>query len=452
MKKHILFLLGLIATVATFTACTSSDDEGSSPILAINMSALPAAINLGDGTTYTLPIDAQSSENLSLVSVTVNGQSVYNAVNPGVKNMKEVKIDLSAFTDKTQSVTMEVVVKSGESVKSISRNVILNVPVLEASVEPCVTQSGEGTVMFSVSKGIASLDKAVIIYNGTSYELSLIDEKKTYGAGINDIVEGEKTATLAIYEKGKTGPSLELDFTVARYSGGACIFSATNDQEKFTEEYGGGLCQYKIRIDGNVIEFEKSENGYDTEYAPVGAKRARWTLERDGRGLISSVNVQIASFASLNEGFVYSAGTLYEFNYTDNGQIDYVSKDDEPFLTDFEYYEDGNLKQWKEGTRVHSMKYAEDANGNRVRISCVGDPSRTFTYTGKESVNPFFIPGLPPVISDSSAGLPLDLIYSPLLFQWDEPWTTTGNAESRKTEGKAKIGNANWTFKYIYNN
>lgn len=451
------------ATLATgFTACSSDDDPNYNPPT-IGMSGSDAAANAGmidlsDNLTFELPVNIVSEAGLaSIVVKDGTGKEWLNQTsftNPN--SVQSVTIDLSSLTESTQLyLTVVATAKDGKvTTSSQLYSLTVNVPQLYIRINPVSTMTEEATMDFVISRGVKALSKAVVYKeNVLVSEISLAEsakEKKvTKSVNLTGLVDGKNEIKIEIYEEGMSQASASETVNVTRTNFDNILrFSIQSG-----EDIGYGR-EYSYSITYNL-----PESIILTQEGMWGMTENTWNLSYDANDkYITEINQTIIEQGVDPDSYEFyekTSNRSYKFTYNEYNELTKVTLNDADYITDVVYGVDGIESYKVDGTEYHTQY----TNGLRVDCLDANMSGSKFVYDGSEMVNPYYLSSLPAVIpGDDATGIPLQLFYSPYLFNsieggWNTGWKSGLFNDTYPTyETTATKGGVEWVFRIIFNN
>lgn len=463
MKRTRLMLVGLLlgtaALTTTFTSCSNNDDVNYA-VPTIGLNVTDAEVDLGETTTYTLPVNIKSEAGLaSIVVKDGTGKEWLNQTsftNPN--DVASVDIDLSSLTETTLlQLTVTATDKAGKTITSdhlVSLNV--NVPQLSLLFGNTATIADNLDLNLTVSKGVKALSKATVYMNDAvvkDIELTgdaATAKKQILTVGLTGLKEGKNPVKVEIYEEGSTTPALTENVDVSK-------FNMENVTLLVSQDNGQSYNLSTYYDDQNRIsEIDFNDNGaYNEDYTEMveTPKQTIWKIQGYNKANMVT-KIEESSSNDLQEQDPVHVAT-YEFTYNDYNELTKVTKDGADYVTDV-VYTNGVIASYKIDGKDYTPAYA--GTSNNVRVDCLDDnlSGQKFAFDGTETLNPYYQAAIPAVIPGTRAGLPLQLIYSQYLFKslgnvWTSGWTDqTEQYEVPAQSATVNWGGKNFTFTYIF--
>lgn len=465
MRKvnYMLACLMAAATLATgFTACSSDDDPNYNPPT-IGMSGGDAAANAGmvdlsDNLTFELPVNIVSEAGLaSIVVKDGTGKEWLNQTtftNPN--SVQSVTLDLSSLTESTQLyLTVVATAKDGKvTTSSQLYSLTVNVPQLYIRINPVSTMTEEATMDFIISRGVKALSKAIIYKENVQVsEIALTesakDKKVMESVNLTGLTDGKNEIKIEVYEEGMSQASASETVNVIKTN----LDNILRFSIQSGEDTGWG------RENSYEISFNLPESVTLLKQSMYGMIENTWNLNYDESGKhITELNQTIFEQGMDPDSYEFYEKTTnrcYKFTYNEYNELTKVTLDDKDYITDVVYGIDG-IESYKVDGKEYHTQYT-----NGVRVDCLDANmnGNKFVYNGSEMVNPYYLGILPAVIpGDDATGLPLQLFYSPYLFNsieggWNTGWTSGVLSEIYPTyETTATKDGVEWAFQIIFNN
>lgn len=190
-----------------------------------------------------------------------------------------------------------------------------------------------------------------------------------------------------------------------------------------------------------------------------GMTENTWNLSYDANNkYITEINQTIIEQGVDPDSYEFyekTSNRSYKFTYNEYNELTKVTLNDADYITDVVYGVDGIESYKVDGTEYHTQY----TNGLRVDCLDANMSGSKFVYDGSEMVNPYYLSSLPAVIpGDDATGIPLQLFYSPYLFNsieggWNTGWKSGLFNDTYPTyETTATKGGVEWVFRIIFNN
>lgn len=467
-KVNYLFtrLMAVILLTGMFTACSDDDAPDYNPPTVSMGSTTTGEIDLSEAQTFDLPVNIVSEAGLtSIVVKDSEGKEWLNQTefaNPN--SVTSVKIDLSSCTETTLLLlTVTATAKDGKVGNSQPYSLNVYVPQLYVMLEPVSTISDNATLSFVIGRGVKALANAKVYLNNAVVETIDLanqakDKKIQENVTLENLNDGSNPVKVEIYEEGtsaasftKNGEVIKIDTRMAK------AFFFYND-----ESYNN----FEVRRseDGGFIErviFRRDDVFGDDPYSPpiAAGDKYYWYLTYDKNKKMVTEIMETEGITDMQWWTESEDTTRYfKFSYNDYNELTKVTLNDADYVTDV-VYENGEMVSYKIEGKEYKPQYAE-AKGIRTRVDCLdADMSgEVFKFTGEEEPNPFYVQGLPAVIPGDIAEYPLQLIYSPYLFNslgtiWTDGWKNGTdeqyNLPSLYANVTRKSGKA-CTYKFIF--
>ncbi len=418
-------------------------DESFPPAVSFEGETTTANINLRDYPTYTLPVNIYAEAGLqSVVVKDAEGKEWFKQTEfTDLNKVTGVTLDLTSLTEaKSLTLTVEAT-DCFDRVTTSAQTYLLNISVSQMSVTADSDMQSLSPVVrfnFAIERGVKKLAKAVIYLNDVmSQEVDFADETDADNIKesviVAGLVTGDNVIKLEVYEEGMDAASYTtaskvtlsdykittktrtlVDMLDLKYS-----FNVKYLSEPASDEYG-----QSVMVFSSFEGIEDKDNLIDPDFGIYDyletPKRHTWNLVYEENRVVKVVDRMCETVIS--DGFpdyIYQEHT-YEFTYNADDELVKVMYDEVDYVTDI-VYEGGLMVSYTVQGTVIKPQYATAPAGSKwegsvVRVDCLNAPGQTFVFTGNEEGNPFYVQGLPDVVSGEILGFPIQLCSTPYLF------------------------------------
>lgn len=332
----------------------------------------------------------------------------------------------------------------------------------EASVMPSVianqviTPTDEADFTFTILRGSRNLSRAEVWVNGSMQaSISLADEAQAARISktlhLTGLVNDINPIEVRIYEEGRPRPSA-IGTSIANHVSKVMRLVINNSLK---EQYQMSVYDYDYTSEGHQpgvtsVRFRKVPTSVDMNTGvETGGEHRFWVLYHEG-GVVSRIVCKQEVVDYENNKNDYEVRYTYEFQYNERNELQQVTKDGKPLVTNVQYA-GGMLIAYNYDGKPYKPVYDTSANP-AVRIDCLDAQlsGQCFKYTGEEMLNYFYQPNLPAVIPGTEAGIPLQLLYSKYLFTklgdvWSNKWVLEGNTNYTEVT----LGEVTWTYNFV---
>lgn len=388
------------------------------------------------------------------------------------KEFADMLLERPVMADKMHLITTGLVAL-GVDVKTINpwAEQFLTMEYIQPAVvygEDVVTATDEATMKITIIQGSMPLDYLAVTVNGETQNIDLTTYDRmriVIPIQLKGLQKGQNVVTLQLYLQGISKPGVTTTAN-ATYANMDNIQKFKIDKEDERDEMyrtiaisvGDGYPVSEREVNPNLTTISFEKHGWvDRYFMENDCDYRAWKLYKEN-GMVTKIMAYERGFNENYTAIEYKLTDTYEFEYNEDNELLRVTQtpaDGTPaVIVDDVTYIAGKITRYSYNGKPYEPVYAS-ANGATTRVDCLDEnmSGLCFGFDGTESLNPYFIEGLPAVIPGYVAEMPLQLLYSRYIFNslgniWTTGWETIKEGTSMAKQATITINDETWTFTF----
>lgn len=388
------------------------------------------------------------------------------------KAFADMLLERPVMADKMHLITTGLIAK-GVDVKAINpwAEQFVTMEYIQPAVvygEDVVTATDEATMNITIIQGSIPSERLDVTVNGEtqSIDLTKYDRMRiVIPVELKGLQKGPNTVTMQLYLQGQAKPAVTATANVT-FANMDNIQRFKIDKEGERDEMfrtiaisvGDGYPVSEREVNPNLTTISFEKHGWiDRYYMENDCDYRAWKLYKEN-GMVKKIMAYERGFNEDYTGIEYKLTDTYMFEYNDDNELQCVkvtpANGAEQIIVENVTYIAGKIVRYSYKGMPYEPVYAT-ANGATTRVDCLDEnmSGLCFGFTGTESLNPYFIQGLPAVIPGDVAEVPLQLLYSQYIFNsvgsiWTTGWETIKEGTAMAKQATITINGETWTYTF----